>query len=155
MTDHHRTLQLTDTSLSLNATFVRRSGSRRDPIPVLAMTSDLVPSHLDALIATSDLQARCESPEKNSSEGELAGVCIARALRETLPNTLGIRPDRCGVLLAGDFWSHPLGVDKRGGYGDVRPVIDAFTDLFCSVLCVPGNHDIYEERAGRNPACRS
>lgn len=148
-------IPVTHTSILFDADFVRREGSRRKQFPVLTMASEIVPPHLDAPIATSDLlQARCASTAQ-STEGELAGICAARALEATLPIKFDIHPSRCGVLLAGDFWSYPLGVEKRGGYGDVRPVIDAFADFFSGVLCIPGNHDIYEERPSRSPVCRS
>jgi hypothetical protein len=44
------------------------------------------------------------------------------------------------VLLAGDFYSVP-DANKRGGYGDVTPVWQAFGERFAWTAGVAGNHD--------------
>lgn len=120
----------------LNA--ARGGGTEVRRLPVLQARVRGLPADLDALILASDLQGIVPSPDRG--EATLLGVavaafCASLAAEDRLP-----RPERTGVLLAGDLYSVPA-ADKRGGHGDVSSVWQAFADRFRWVAGVAGNHD--------------
>ena len=91
---------------------------------------------LDAIVCCSDLQGMVA--------GELLGVAVADHL-EPLVAT----PARTGIVLAGDLYSVPA-ANKRGGFGDVASVWQAFADRFAWVVGVAGNHDDVSNVEGDN-----
>jgi hypothetical protein len=99
-------------------------------------TVNELPSGLDAIVATSDLQGR------EFVRGRLLGEVVAEELA-TL-GELGVVPPahRTAVLLAGDLFT-VLELDRRGKIGDVRSVWAAFVSRFVWVAGVTGNHDCY------------
>ncbi len=122
--------------------------------PILRGRMAGLPADLAGLVVSSDLQGRAlRSPL--AADVPLAGTVVAPAAAAAIRAELGLSPSDFGALLPGDYWSHPINVPKRGGYGDVRPVLDAFADTFRWVVCVPGNHDLYEDKQGGVPRCES
>lgn len=125
------------------------SGDRkivRATLPFLHATVDALPTGLDAILATADLQGR-EFPTGHSDNGRLLGEHLAEhcaLLAET-----GVLPalDKVGVILAGDLYAREL-LDRRGGSGDVRQVLAAFAERFRWVAGVAGNHDVF----GKSPS---
>ena len=125
------------------------SGDRkivRATLPFLRAKVDALPTGLEAIMATADLQGR-EFPTKENAEGRLLGEHLAEhcaLLAET-----GMLPplDRIGVILAGDLYTREL-LDKRGGSGDVRQVWAAFVQRYRWVTGVAGNHDFF----GKTPS---
>jgi hypothetical protein len=97
-----------------------------------------LPSDLDALVITSDLQF----------VERLRGGAPGRLMGEALPQVLGDlgdrgampRPERSGVILAGDLFALE-NLEDRGGLGDVGPIWTAFARRFRWVAGVLGNHD--------------
>jgi len=100
--------------------------------------STTIADELDAIIACSDLQGVVPNPMTRLSEP--LGVALAEHLEE-LASSGAIPPAaRTGVILAGDLYSDPA-AKKRGGFGDVAKVWEAFADRFAWVAGVAGNHD--------------
>ncbi len=101
-------------------------------------TVDRLPEGLTAIIATADLQGIVADPYTNGST--LLGVAVVQALEALALE--GEVPDlsSCGAILAGDLFSVPE-ANRRGGFGDVKPVWSAFSAAFRWVLGVAGNHD--------------
>ncbi len=97
-----------------------------------------LPAGLDALVATSDLQGVVA--DAGSGAATLLGIAVAEALEELAFD--GVLPPcaRTAAVLAGDLFSVPA-ADKRGGFGDVAAVWQAFADRFAWVAGVAGNHD--------------
>jgi Icc-related predicted phosphoesterase len=122
-----------------------------DRLPILDAIVDALPSSLDALIATADLQGRERFQDSPSGPLRLLGEVLPEKLvREILPE-LGLnRPERIGVLLAGDFYTVPA-LDKRGGTGDVTSVWHAFGNMFRWVAGVAGNHDTFGDNSRQRP----
>lgn len=120
----------------LNA--ARRGGTETARLEVLRGRVDGLPEGLDALLATSDLQGVV--PDPHTGESTLLGVYVAEALEELGFEGKVPRAMRTGVLLCGDLYSLPA-ANKRGGYGDVAPVWEAFASRFAWVAGVAGNHD--------------
>jgi len=123
--------------------------------PVLEGRTAVMPAGLAALVVVSDLQGRGVPSRYQAEEPPLVGTVIAADVAGWLRERRGIDPADCGVILPGDYWSWPPATGKRGGYGDVRPVWDAFADRFRWVVGVPGNHDLFESTAQSPPACES
>lgn len=96
------------------------------------------PDELDAVICASDLQGIV--PMHGRGEARLLGVSVAELLEKLAID--GVLPPaaRTGVVLAGDLFSVPE-ANKRGGYGDVTEVWEAFAAVFAWVAGVLGNHD--------------
>jgi Icc-related predicted phosphoesterase len=109
--------------------------------PVLFGRIDPLPKGIRALVVTSDLQGR----ECGRGEGEarLLGEAFAEEIEAWIAANLEIPPAEIAVVLPGDLWSFPVERAKRGGYGDVRPVWNAFAQRFARVFGVPGNHDLF------------
>lgn len=116
----------------LNA--ARGGGTESQLLPFHRGTVDVLPSPLEALVLTADLQGVV--PDPLTRESVLLGVAVVDALSE-----LDVPPlDTCGALLAGDLYSVPE-ANRRGGFGDVKPVWSAFASRFRWVAGVAGNHD--------------
>lgn len=91
---------------------------------------------LDAIVCASDLQGIVA--------GELLGVALAAEL-ERLCDEGALPPaPRTGIVLAGDLYSVPA-ANKRGGFGSVATVWEAFAARFAWVAGVAGNHDDVED----------
>ena len=120
-------------------------------VPMLLGHISRLPVELDALVLTSDLQARERLFHRSGHPPKLFGEAVAAELADWM-RTQDLAPAETGVVLAGDFWSAPTDAAKRGGYGDVRPVWDAFADRFGRVVGVPGNHDLFEPSPSREPS---
>jgi Icc-related predicted phosphoesterase len=97
-----------------------------------------LPEHLDAIIATSDLQGIV--PDPRTRESTLLGVAVAEQLEELAFDGVLPPAQRTGVIMAGDMYSVPA-ANQRGGFGSVAPVWEAFAGPFAWVLGVAGNHD--------------
>ena len=116
-------------------------------LPFLRGTVDRLPDGVEALVVTSDLQAR----ELDENSNRLLGEVVAEELflladGETLP-----APQQIGVILAGDLFVPPR-LDARGGVGEVSHVWRGFAELFQWVIGVAGNHDDEIQLAGVNNA---
>lgn len=120
----------------LNA--ARRGGTEVARLGIYLGVARGLPEGVDALLATSDLQGVVPDPYTRAST--LLGVAVAEHLDALGDEGEIPRAMRCGVILAGDLYSVPT-ADKRGGYGDVRDVWEAFGRRFAWVLGVAGNHD--------------
>ncbi len=94
---------------------------------------------LDAIVCCSDLQGMVN--------GELLGVSVAAELEQLADRGLLPPCARTGIVLAGDLYSVPA-ANKRGGYGDVASVWQAFAARFPWVVGVAGNHDDMTHVAG-------
>lgn len=124
-------------------------------LPLLWGTASKLPRGIRILVVSSDLQARELDNGCSVSAPRLIGEVVAEWLDDMLIGGEIARADEVGVLLPGDYWSYPMSMNKLGGYGDVRPVWDAFADRFGGVVGVPGNHDIFEPKPTRNPVAES
>lgn len=106
-------------------------------LPFLRASVAGLPEHIDALVATADLQGR-------TIDGRLLGVAVAEELAQLAERGQIPRGDRCGVLLAGDLYS--ASPPRRGANGDVRAVWDAFAGWARWVCGVAGNHDLFSDK---------
>lgn len=119
-------------------------------LPIVRAKVDKLPSTIDALVVTSDLEGIAD----DNGASVLLGVALATLLddlgrREVLPPS-----KRVGVLLAGDFFSAP-DADVRGADGDVRPVWQSFIARFRWAAGVAGNHDTFGDRPSDEQALRA
>lgn len=130
----------------LNAGKGRGSSFVVDQLPVHRGRLSGFPETLDALIATADLQGREAFSEATNETPRLLGEAVAEHLACELLPLLNLRPERVGILLAGDFYTVPK-LDKRGGTGDVSSVWQAFAQRFKWVAGVAGNHDKFGDCA--------
>jgi hypothetical protein len=112
-------------------------GTETARLPFTRGTASGLPEGVDAVVLASDLQGIVAAWD---GLAELLGVAVAQELEALAYQGLVPAPHRIGVVLAGDLYSVPE-ANKRGGYGDVRPVWRAFSDRFAWVLGVAGNHD--------------
>jgi Icc protein len=108
---------------------------------------DELPPTIDAIVMTSDLQARELSGDLLLAE-VLAQELCAMADLELIPST-----SRTGVVLAGDLFARKE-LDKRGGLGDVRDAWAKFASSFRWVTGVAGNHDSFGETTAHEDAFR-
>jgi len=122
----------------LNASTHGKAEVVRLPIAQGTLAPANVSDELDAIIACSDLQGVVPNPRTGLAEP--LGVALAWHLAELA--TEGVIPPapRIGVILAGDLYSDPA-AKKRGGFGDVAKVWEAFAENFAWVAGVAGNHD--------------
>jgi Icc-related predicted phosphoesterase len=97
-----------------------------------------LPSAVDAIVATSDLQGIV--PDPRTRESTLLGVAVADAIEQLADEGVVPRAARTGVILAGDLYAVPT-AKERGGHGSVAAVWDAFARPFAWVVGVAGNHD--------------
>ncbi|WP_075097455.1 metallophosphoesterase family protein [Sandaracinus amylolyticus] len=115
-----------------------RGRSEVSRLPVHLARAHGLPRDLDALVATSDLQGVVPDPHTRAST--LLGVAVAEHLVALADDGVIPRAERTGVVLAGDLYSVPE-ANRRGGFGDVASVWDAFGASFAWVVGVAGNHD--------------
>jgi Icc-related predicted phosphoesterase len=123
----------------LNA--ARRGGTDVCQLAIQRVRVHGLPDGLDAIVATSDLQGIV--PDPRTREATLLGVAVAELLEELAFDEVLPPAARTGVILAGDLYSVPS-ADKRGGFGEVAPVWEAFAGPFAWVAGVAGNHDDVE-----------
>lgn len=128
-------------------------GTESVSLPLLRVPCSSLSPSLDGLLLTSDLQGVAPAPSRGGALRLLGEAFVdwydTLAQADTVPS-----PDRVGVLLAGDLFSHPL-ARKRGATGDVGPVWDAFAHDFAWVAGVAGNHDLFTSRIARAVQRRS
>jgi Icc protein len=128
--------------------YVRSGGAQSvGQLPVLADYVDRLPPKLDAVILTSDLQARALTSDLLLAE-VLAQELTMLANEGLIPST-----SRTGIVFAGDLFTIQS-LDKRGGYGDVCSAWLAFTPSFRWVTGVPGNHDRFGDTGEKERAFR-
>lgn len=106
-------------------------------LPFYRARADRLPRGIDALVCASDLQGRLAGDPWGGPE-RLLGEGVAEALGELMDERA--IPSTVGALLAGDLYAVP-GAVKRGGFGCVRAVYDAFASQCAWVIGVAGNHD--------------
>lgn len=111
--------------------------------PLHRAAVDRLPEALDAVVAAADLQA-LEVPV-GPYPPRLAGEALAERLVDLAERGDLPRPERTGVLLAGDLYTVP-DLKRRGGAGDVAAVWAAFAGRFRWVAGVLGNHDVLAPR---------
>jgi calcineurin-like phosphoesterase family protein len=130
----------------------RRKGEiLEDRLPVFDALVDRLPSGLDALVATADLQFRERPNGKHHNGLRLLGETAPGWLSEEILPQLGVNdPERVGALLCGDFYTVPA-LDKRGGIGDVTDVWRCFREAFGWTAGVAGNHDSFGPEAAPRP----
>ena len=114
-------------------------GVERARLPFYRAKLDSLPDRCDAVVFASDLQGRVE-PSRYGDPERLLGEAVASELEALWDDRLIPSPADTGAILAGDLYSVP-GAAKRGGFGDVAPVYEAFACAFAWVLGVAGNHD--------------
>lgn len=108
-------------------------------LPVQVAVVEGLPETLDAIALTADLQAHERAPKRRLM-GEVVAEVLPSICREQ-----GLRPERVGVVLAGDFFALP-DLKTMGGYGDIEEIWLAFADAFRWVTGVAGNHDRFMGR---------
>src|SRR5438132_762686 len=95
-----------------NAT--RGGGTEVRYLPLLVADGEGIPAGLDGLLLASDLQGIAPVGEGT----DLLGVAAAEWCAAEIAGAGLARPERVGVVLAGDLYSAPSAA-QRGGYGDV------------------------------------
>ena len=105
-------------------------------LPILVGEITDLPGNLDGIVVTSDLQGIVLREDNEFLLGEV----IAEILPVLIEIELGIRPEKTGVALGGDFFAS---LDKRGGLGDVRKIWNIFKNGFKWVVGIAGNHDAF------------
>ena len=123
-----------------------------DHLPVHLAVCDAIPNALDAIVATADLQGRecfasaaAMQRKRPAMEGlRLLGEIVPQLICEILTD-LGLRIEKSGAVLAGDFYTYP-DLHGRGGTGDVTEVWNEFSKTFRWVIGVAGNHDTFGDR---------
>ncbi len=119
----------------------RRQGPETRILPVVRAVVDSLPSKLDAILVTGDLQG-LEVGESARGAPRALGEVLAQEMAE-----LGERGDvpgapRTGVILTGDMFAG-LDLYRRGASGDPSVVWNAFARAFRWVVGVAGNHDLF------------
>ncbi|VTR96562.1 metallophosphoesterase family protein [Tuwongella immobilis] len=120
-----------------------------DQLDLFAYPTQGLPDSLDALVLTSDLQARGRLFKPGTTrtpvpaaerDDRLLGFLVADTLGQL--SATGVLPpaERMGIVLAGDLFAIE-NLAKRGGFGDVRDVWRAFRAVTRWVVGVAGNHD--------------
>lgn len=122
----------------LNASGSGKPEVVRLPIAQGTLAPAVVADELDAIIACSDLQGVVPNAQTRLSEP--LGVALAHHLAELAADGVIPPAARTGVILAGDLYSDPA-AKKRGGFGCVARVWEAFADNFAWVVGIAGNHD--------------
>lgn len=110
-------------------------------LPVFLGHISNIPSGIDSIVITADLQGRELYHERNLLIGEV----VPHQLHDIL-TFLNIDTNNSIALLAGDFYSREL-MDRKGGHGNVVPVWDSFSKYFKYTIGVPGNHDLFQQDA--------
>lgn len=107
-------------------------------LPMFWAEVDHLPSGLNALILTSDLQGVAPSWWSGGALS-LVGSVVAEELAKLSEEGILPAAEEIGVVLAGDLFSTIP--PRRGATGDVRHVWLSFAAHFCWVVGVAGNHD--------------
>lgn len=126
----------------------RGGGTESALLTVETLRVDSLPEGVDAVVLTGDLQGIAPSPY--GGEDVLLGIALADHMAVWADNGMLPRPDRVGVVLAGDLYSAPR-ANRRGASGEVADVWLAFAAAGCAwIVGVAGNHDLVtaEEVAG-------
>lgn len=123
----------------LNA--AKRGGVESQSLPFFRAVAEGLPTGIDSLVITSDLQGVVSS-WRHGGENVLLGIQVAEELFDLSDSGVIPNPDKTAVLLAGDLYAAPGG-DKRGASGDVREVWTAFAAMNQWVAGVAGNHDSF------------
>jgi hypothetical protein len=108
-------------------------------LPFFRARVDRLPEGCDAVVFASDLQGRV-APRRHGEDERLLGEAVADALEALGDERVIPSASRAGVVLAGDLYAVP-GAAKRGGFGRVDAVYDAFSRVCAWVVGVAGNHD--------------
>lgn len=116
----------------------------RQWLPILRGKAEGLPSGLEALLVTADLQGRVQSAG-GGAVTRLLGESVAECAAQLAARGVILEGARTGVILAGDFYCRE-DLGKRGGSGDVRSVWAAFSRHFRWVAGVAGNHDLFGDR---------
>jgi len=115
----------------------RTSGPKGSPLrnylPFHRAYASGLPSHVNAVVFTSDLQGR-----EDGGRNRLLGAPVAEAL--VALSQQGAIPAPDAVFLCGDLYDYP-DCRKRGGTGPVDEVFQAFSVMTRCVVGVLGNHD--------------
>lgn len=122
-----------------------QGGYYREMLPIHTAQVDELPEELDAIVVTADLQGRETFDSSRGQPLKLLGEVLPDLLEAKLLPELGFDSQRCGAILAGDFYTVPL-LDQRGGTGDVSPVWQAFGRCFQWAVGVAGNHDLFGDK---------
>lgn len=126
--------------------YVQPGGSQSvERIKIQIAQVDRLPTLIDAIVLTSDLQARELIGDLLLAE-VLAQELIAMADLELIPPE-----SRTGIVFAGDLFARQA-LDKRGGMGDVRDVWIKFASSFRWVTGVAGNHDSFGKTKAQQEA---
>lgn len=107
-------------------------------LPVCFGTAEGLPTDVDAVVLTSDLQGVAPNPAYGgevSLLGEVLADVVAAAVDARIPGAT------FGVVLAGDLHS-AADAAERGASGDPSPVWSAFASVASWVVGVRGNHDL-------------
>lgn len=104
-------------------------------LPMYFAYVDKLPSGVDAIVATSDLQGR----EFDSSRNRLLGEAVVDLLLDMQEK--GEIPSVSLLLSSGDLYDS-VEMKKMGATGDVTSVLNAFATSFPSFVGVHGNHDM-------------
>jgi Icc protein len=108
-------------------------------LPVLGGNVSGLPSDLDGLILTSDLQGAEPSGVAEGAPRPL-GTVVAAWLSAMGDSRVIPDPARTGIVLAGDLYGD-ASLAGRGGSGDVSDIWEAFASNMAWVIGVAGNHD--------------
>jgi Icc protein len=109
---------------------------KKNALPLLAAHVDKLPSELQAIVATSDLQGR----DTGGDDPRLLAEMLTDKLLDLCKGDILPPAKSIGILLAVDLFSIPK-LDKKGGKGDVRQIWARFATDFRWVVGVAGNHD--------------
>jgi Icc protein len=107
-------------------------------LPIYSGIINNLPTAIDAIIVTSDLQGVVKVKE----EILLLGEYLADNLKTILDLYFSkIKKEKVLVLLCGDLYTSLI---KRGDSGDPSEVWKKFSSIFGNVIGIAGNHDCFE-----------
>lgn len=115
-------------------------------LPIHGGIVDWLPAGIEGIICTSDLQGHASVPGGETSA--LIGTQLPSQFEELAANDMLPPLNHMGAILAGDLFAY---TDKRGGYGNSRPVWEEWARHFRWVVGVVGNHDLFGEGDPRIP----
>lgn len=116
-----------------------RGETRYLTLPFFKAIVDALPTGIQCLVITSDLQGR----ELNRTTNRLIGELVAEELKILVE--LGEIPNIDLIALAGDLYDYP-DLQKLGGTGDITCVWNAFCENFDHLVGVHGNHDLVDDQ---------
>lgn len=107
-------------------------------LPIYSGTMDNLPSAIEAIIVTSDLQGIVKTKDENLLLGEF----LADNLKIIFDLYFSeVDKKKVLVLLCGDLYTSLV---KRGDSGDPSEVWEKFSSAFGNVIGIAGNHDCFE-----------